>query len=171
MKVLVAYDGTLQSKDALRYGLEKAREKGGDLRSQGWHGQETVPQRRHLPSLRRFRPTGNCASRCLRTSPPDGQQWWLRSLPPPPRPPQPSAICANPSSSECGAIAPTLKTAWSSRSNFGLRAGWRRVRLYDSVLDVRIQPIVNMNGRARRSAPAGPWAEKFKILRTNPACY
>jgi nucleotide-binding universal stress UspA family protein len=31
MKVLVAYDGTLQSKDALRYGLEKAREKGGEV--------------------------------------------------------------------------------------------------------------------------------------------
>ena len=31
MKVLAAYDGTLQSKDALRYGLEKARAKGGEV--------------------------------------------------------------------------------------------------------------------------------------------
>lgn len=31
MKVLVAYDGTLQAKDALRYGMEKARESGGEL--------------------------------------------------------------------------------------------------------------------------------------------
>ncbi len=31
MKVLVACDGTLQSKEALRYGLEKVREKGGEL--------------------------------------------------------------------------------------------------------------------------------------------
>lgn len=31
MKVLVAYDGTLQSKEALRYGMEKVREKGGEL--------------------------------------------------------------------------------------------------------------------------------------------
>ncbi len=31
MKVLVAYDGTLQSKDALRYGIEKVREKGGEV--------------------------------------------------------------------------------------------------------------------------------------------
>ncbi len=31
MKVLVAYDGTLQSKDALRYGMEKVREKGGEV--------------------------------------------------------------------------------------------------------------------------------------------
>ena len=31
MRVLVAYDGTLQSKDALRYGIDKVREKGGDL--------------------------------------------------------------------------------------------------------------------------------------------
>jgi nucleotide-binding universal stress UspA family protein len=31
MKVLVAYDGTLNSKTALRYGLEKARESGGEL--------------------------------------------------------------------------------------------------------------------------------------------
>lgn len=31
MKVLVAYDGTLQSKDALRYGLDKVKEKGGEV--------------------------------------------------------------------------------------------------------------------------------------------
>jgi nucleotide-binding universal stress UspA family protein len=31
MKVLVAYDGTLQSKDALRYGMEKVRENGGEV--------------------------------------------------------------------------------------------------------------------------------------------
>ena len=31
MKVLVAYDGTLQSKDALRYGVEKVKENGGEL--------------------------------------------------------------------------------------------------------------------------------------------
>ncbi len=31
MKVLVAYDGTLQSKDALRYGIERVREKGGEV--------------------------------------------------------------------------------------------------------------------------------------------
>jgi nucleotide-binding universal stress UspA family protein len=31
MKVLVAYDGTLQSKDALRYGMEKVREHGGEV--------------------------------------------------------------------------------------------------------------------------------------------
>lgn len=31
MKVLVAYDGTLQSKEALRYGLEKVRENGGEV--------------------------------------------------------------------------------------------------------------------------------------------
>jgi nucleotide-binding universal stress UspA family protein len=31
MKVLVAYDGTLQSKDALKYGMEKVREKGGEV--------------------------------------------------------------------------------------------------------------------------------------------
>ena len=31
MKVLVAYDGTLQSKEALRYGMEKVREKGGEV--------------------------------------------------------------------------------------------------------------------------------------------
>lgn len=31
MKVLVAYDGTLQSKEALRYGLGKVRENGGEL--------------------------------------------------------------------------------------------------------------------------------------------
>jgi len=31
MKMLVAYDGTIQSKDALRFGLEKAREKGAML--------------------------------------------------------------------------------------------------------------------------------------------
>lgn len=31
MKIMVAYDGTLQSKDALVYGLEKAREKGGEV--------------------------------------------------------------------------------------------------------------------------------------------
>ena len=31
MKVLVAYDGTLQSKDALRYGMEKVREQGGEV--------------------------------------------------------------------------------------------------------------------------------------------
>ncbi len=31
MKVLVAYDGTTQSKEALRYGIEKVREKGGEV--------------------------------------------------------------------------------------------------------------------------------------------
>ena len=31
MKVLVAYDGTLQSKDALKYGVEKVKENGGEL--------------------------------------------------------------------------------------------------------------------------------------------
>jgi len=31
MKVLVAYDGTLHAKVALRYGLEKVRESGGEL--------------------------------------------------------------------------------------------------------------------------------------------
>lgn len=31
MKVLVAYDGTLQSKDAVRYGIEKVKENGGEL--------------------------------------------------------------------------------------------------------------------------------------------
>lgn len=31
MKVLVAYDGTLQSKEALKYGLEKVRETGGEV--------------------------------------------------------------------------------------------------------------------------------------------
>ena len=31
MKILVAYDGTLQSKEALVYGMEKAREKNGEL--------------------------------------------------------------------------------------------------------------------------------------------
>lgn len=31
MKVLVAYDGTLQSKDALKYGLDTVKEKGGEL--------------------------------------------------------------------------------------------------------------------------------------------
>ena len=31
MKVLVAYDGTLQSKEALRYGVNKVRENGGEL--------------------------------------------------------------------------------------------------------------------------------------------
>lgn len=31
MKVLVAYDGTLQSKDALRYGMKKVGEEGGQL--------------------------------------------------------------------------------------------------------------------------------------------
>ncbi len=31
MKILVAYDGTLQSKEALAYGLDKAREKGGEI--------------------------------------------------------------------------------------------------------------------------------------------
>lgn len=31
MRVLVVYDGTLQSKDALRYGLREARERRGDL--------------------------------------------------------------------------------------------------------------------------------------------
>jgi nucleotide-binding universal stress UspA family protein len=31
MKVLVAYDGTTQSKDALRYGLEKVKSEGGEL--------------------------------------------------------------------------------------------------------------------------------------------
>ena len=31
MKVLVVYDGTLQSKEALRYGMEKMKEKGGEV--------------------------------------------------------------------------------------------------------------------------------------------
>jgi len=31
MKVLVAYDGTLQAKEALRYGAQKVRENGGEL--------------------------------------------------------------------------------------------------------------------------------------------
>ncbi|MFZ2197877.1 MAG: universal stress protein [Thermodesulfovibrionales bacterium] len=31
MKVLVAYDGTLQSKDALKYGVEKVKKNGGEL--------------------------------------------------------------------------------------------------------------------------------------------
>jgi len=31
MKVLVAYDGTLQAKDALRYGLERVRNEGGEV--------------------------------------------------------------------------------------------------------------------------------------------
>ncbi len=31
MKIMVAYDGTLQSKEALVYGMEKAREKGGEV--------------------------------------------------------------------------------------------------------------------------------------------
>ncbi len=31
MKVLVAYDGTLQSKEALRYGIEKVKENGGEV--------------------------------------------------------------------------------------------------------------------------------------------
>lgn len=31
MKVLVAYDGTLQSKDALKYGAQKVSEKGGEV--------------------------------------------------------------------------------------------------------------------------------------------
>jgi nucleotide-binding universal stress UspA family protein len=31
MKVLVAYDGTLQSKEALRYGMEKVRDNGGEV--------------------------------------------------------------------------------------------------------------------------------------------
>jgi nucleotide-binding universal stress UspA family protein len=31
MKVLVAYDGTLQAKDALKYGVQKVRENGGEL--------------------------------------------------------------------------------------------------------------------------------------------
>jgi nucleotide-binding universal stress UspA family protein len=31
MKIMVAYDGTLQAKDALVYGMEKAREKGGEV--------------------------------------------------------------------------------------------------------------------------------------------
>ena len=31
MKIMVAYDGTLQGKDALVYGMEKAREKGGEV--------------------------------------------------------------------------------------------------------------------------------------------
>ncbi len=31
MKIMVAYDGTLQSKEALVYGMEKVREKGGEL--------------------------------------------------------------------------------------------------------------------------------------------
>jgi nucleotide-binding universal stress UspA family protein len=31
MKVLVAYDGTMQAKDALKYGVEKVKENGGEL--------------------------------------------------------------------------------------------------------------------------------------------
>jgi nucleotide-binding universal stress UspA family protein len=31
MKVLVAYDGTLQAKDALKYGVEKVKEAGGEV--------------------------------------------------------------------------------------------------------------------------------------------
>ncbi len=31
MKIMVAYDGTLQAKEALVYGLEKARERGGEV--------------------------------------------------------------------------------------------------------------------------------------------
>jgi nucleotide-binding universal stress UspA family protein len=31
MKVLIAYDGTLQAKDALRYGAQKVKEAGGEL--------------------------------------------------------------------------------------------------------------------------------------------
>jgi hypothetical protein len=31
MKIMVAYDGTLQAKEALVYGMDKAREKGGEV--------------------------------------------------------------------------------------------------------------------------------------------
>jgi nucleotide-binding universal stress UspA family protein len=31
MKILVAYDGTLSAKDALRHGLQRVRDKGGEL--------------------------------------------------------------------------------------------------------------------------------------------
>jgi nucleotide-binding universal stress UspA family protein len=31
MKIMVAYDGTLQAKDVLKYGLEKARQTGGEV--------------------------------------------------------------------------------------------------------------------------------------------
>ena len=31
MKILALYDGTIQSKTALRYGIKKAKEKGGEL--------------------------------------------------------------------------------------------------------------------------------------------
>ena len=31
MKIMVAYDGTLQAKEALMYGMDKAREKGGEV--------------------------------------------------------------------------------------------------------------------------------------------
>lgn len=31
MKIMVAYDGTLQAKEALVYGMQKAREKGGEV--------------------------------------------------------------------------------------------------------------------------------------------
>lgn len=31
MKIMVAYDGTLQAKEALAYGMSKAREKGGEV--------------------------------------------------------------------------------------------------------------------------------------------
>jgi nucleotide-binding universal stress UspA family protein len=31
MKIMVAYDGTLQAKEALAYGIEKARQKGGEV--------------------------------------------------------------------------------------------------------------------------------------------
>jgi nucleotide-binding universal stress UspA family protein len=31
MKIMVAYDGTMQAKDALMYGMDKVREKGGEV--------------------------------------------------------------------------------------------------------------------------------------------
>ncbi len=31
MKIMVAYDGTLQAKEALNYGIQKAKEKGGEV--------------------------------------------------------------------------------------------------------------------------------------------
>lgn len=31
MKIMIAYDGTLQAKEALAYGMEQAREKGGEV--------------------------------------------------------------------------------------------------------------------------------------------
>ena len=44
MKIMVAYDGTLQAKEALVYGMDKAREKGGEVvRPNGVKGGYSVP--------------------------------------------------------------------------------------------------------------------------------